>query len=165
MIPVDPYGDVTGRFGVILRSWNMFMAGPTFTSLVCPSNSVPWERETLDDSWKPVRPGKVSMIMINPWQIHDKLIPFSCFLWKCLEASVPPIILGIESLVLSVFGTTTSLTVNLTVVIRIARQNMGMNLRRLPNNSKSSHQKRLAYVITCGWFQHVSADYHMNKEH
>jgi hypothetical protein len=68
-------------------------------------------------------------------------------------------------LVLSVFGTTTSLTVNLTVVIRIARQNMGMNLRRLPNNSKSSHQKRLAYVITCGWFQHVSADYHMNKEH
>ena len=70
----------------------------------------------------------------------------SCFLWKCLEASVPPIILGIESLVLSVFGTTTSLTVNLTVVIRIARQNMGMKLRRLPNNSKSSHQKRLAYV-------------------
>lgn len=89
----------------------------------------------------------------------------SCFLWKCLEASVPPIILGIESLVLSVFGTTTSLTVNLTVVIRIARQNMGMNLRRLPNNSKSSHQKRLAYVITCGWFQHVSDDYHRNKDH
>jgi len=82
--------DVTGRFGVILRSWNMFMAGPTFTSLVCPSNSVPavgkgdiMRRETLDDSWKPVRPGKVSMIMvnpyksmINPWQIDSFLVFF-----------------------------------------------------------------------------------------